>query len=79
MSQPIDRLQAEALELPSPERARLAHLLIASLDAEEDEDPAYVERAWAEEIERRLAEYRAGTVQPIPAKDVFAEARAQLR
>jgi len=79
MSQPIDRLQSEVLELPSRERARLAHLLIASLDAEEDEDPAEVERAWAEEIERRLAEYRGGGVKPIPAADVFAEARAQLR
>lgn len=79
MSQPIDRLQAEALELPSRERARLAHLLIASLDAEEDEDPAEVERAWSEEIERRLAEYHGRGVKPIPAADVFAEARAQLR
>lgn len=77
MSHPIDRLHAEALELPSRERARLAHLLVASLDAEENEAPADVERAWSEEIERRLAEYRAGTVQPIPAEDVFA-ARARL-
>ena len=79
MSRPIDRLQSELLELPSRERARLAHVLIASLDAEGDEDPAEVERAWAEEIERRLAEYRTGAVRPIPAADVFAEARAQLQ
>lgn len=78
MSQPIDRLEAEALELPLHERARLAHSLIASLDAEPEEDPAEVELAWAEEIERRLAEYRSGAVRPIPASEVFAEARARL-
>ena len=79
MSLPIDQLKSEALELSSSERAELAHLLIASLDEEALEDPAEVERAWGEEIERRLVEYHSGTVQPIPAADVFAEARARLR
>jgi putative addiction module component (TIGR02574 family) len=40
---------------------------------------AEVERAWEEEIRRRLEEYRAGEVQAIPAAEVFAEARARLR
>jgi putative addiction module component (TIGR02574 family) len=79
MSLPLDRLEAEALELPARERARLAHRLIASLDEDADEDPAEVERAWKEEIQRRLEEYRAGAVQAIPASEVFAEARARLR
>lgn len=46
---------------------------------EPDEDPVEVEAAWAEEIQRRLDEYRAGTVRTIPASEVFAEARARLR
>lgn len=79
MSQPIDRLKAELLELASSERAELAHLLIASLEDEPVDDPSEVQSAWAEEIERRLAEYRAGAVQSIPSSEVFAEARAMLR
>ena len=81
MSLPLERLEAEALELPARERARLAHRLIASLDAVEtaEEDPAEVERAWEEEIRRRLEEYRSGAVQPVPASEVFAKARARLR
>ncbi len=63
-----------------PARAcSFAQRLIASLDEDADEDPSEVEQAWEEEIQRRLAEYRAGMVQPIPAAEVFAEARARLR
>jgi putative addiction module component (TIGR02574 family) len=79
MSLPIDRLTSEILELPSSRRAELAHLIIASLEEEPDEDPSEVESAWTEEIERRLAEYRTGAVKPIPSSEVFAEARAMLR
>ncbi len=78
MSKPLERIEAEALELPAQERARLAHLLIESLDAEA-ENPEEVERAWEEEIRRRLEEFRAGGVQPIPAEQVLAAARARLR
>jgi putative addiction module component (TIGR02574 family) len=79
MSMPLKQLEAEALELSLHERAQLAQRLIASLDEDVDEDPSEVEQAWEEEIQRRLAEYRAGMVQPIPAAEVFAEARARLR
>ena len=79
MSLPLERLEAEAMELSSRERARLAHRLIASLDDDVEEDPAEVDRAWEEEIQRRLDEYRSGKVQPVPASQVFAEARARLR
>lgn len=79
MALPLEQLETEALELSLPERAHLARRLIASLDEGIDEDPAEVERAWEEEIRRRLEEYRAGKVQAIPAGEVFAEARARLR
>jgi putative addiction module component (TIGR02574 family) len=78
MSQTAGRLEDEVLGLPSLERARLAHLLIASLDAEGVEDPAEVEQSWAEEIERRLTECRSGAAKPISAREVFAEARAAV-
>jgi putative addiction module component (TIGR02574 family) len=63
----------------SSERAHLVQRLIASLDEEEADDPQEVERAWEEEIRRRSAEVEAGTAELIPAEEVFAELRSQLR
>ena len=76
MALPLEALEAEALELSVRERARLAHRLLESLDEDVVEDPADVERAWASEIERRLAAYDAGEMEAIPASDVLAEARS---
>jgi len=70
-----DVLEAQLLRLPPADRARLAELLLTSLD--EGEEPG-AEAAWAEEAERRLADLRAGTVAGIPAADVFARAAARL-
>lgn len=78
MSLPLERLEAEALDLPSNDRAALAHRLIASLDAGPEEDPTEVELAWEREIQTRLEEYRRGEVQIISSADVFAKARALL-
>ena len=72
-------LEAQLLTLPPADRARLAELLIASLDAEVDAGPvAETEEAWRIEGERRLAELRSGTVVGIPASKVFADAAARL-
>ena len=79
MSAARERIEAEALELPTSERAALAHRLIASLDDGGEDDPTEVEIAWADEIPRRLDEYRRGEVQPVPASEVFAKARALLK
>lgn len=43
------------------------------------DDSDDVEHAWAEEIQRRLAEVDAGTAELIPAEVVFAELRARSR
>ena len=79
MSRPLERLEAEALELPLQERALLAQRLLASLDDEPEEDPGEVERAWEVEIERRLAEYRAGRMEAVPAAEVLARIRDHLQ
>ncbi len=79
MSRPLEQLEAEALNLPASERARLAQRLFASLDDEEATDPQEVERAWGEEVRRRLEAHHAGEVQTIPASEVLARARARLR
>jgi putative addiction module component (TIGR02574 family) len=58
---------SEALELTDDERAAIAAELIASLDGQADED---VEKAWAAEIERRMAALDAGTSTLTPWWDV---------
>ncbi len=37
-----------------------------------DPDPE-IDRLWLEEAERRLAAYRAGKVEAIPAEEIFGE------
>lgn len=69
-------LENEALKLPVGERARLAEILLESLDTlSEDEH----QRRWAEEAARRDAELDAGPSMGRPADEVFRDARARLR
>lgn len=63
-----EQLEAEARRLPREERARLAEALISSLDEE-----AEIERAWSEEIRRRLGELESDSVSTVPAEEVFEE------
>ena len=79
MSLPLERLESEALELSSRERAALAHRLIVSLDESPDDDPTEVELAWEAEIQQRLEAYRRGEMETIPSSEVFAKARALLK
>ncbi|HYH78754.1 MAG TPA: addiction module protein [Longimicrobium sp.] len=78
MSVPPDRLESEALALPSNERAALAYRLIVSLDEGTEDDPTEVELAWEAEIHQRLEAHRRGDVQTISSADVFAKARSLL-
>ena len=80
MVQETRELLERALKLPDTDRALIVEALRASLgdddgDDEAPEDPA-VRAAWREELARRVREYREGKVTPIPADEVFAEARA---
>ncbi len=79
MGLPLKKIEAEALELSAEERAALAERLIRSLDERTDENPSEVERAWEEEVRRRLAEVEAGTAELIPAAQVLAEVRTRTR
>lgn len=70
----VEMLEAEALQLPSGERARLVERLIASLDA----DPA-IEDAWAVEVERRNAQIESGSVALLPGAEALAKLKAEFR
>jgi putative addiction module component (TIGR02574 family) len=76
MSKDLKDIAAEALELPLIARAELASQLLDSLDdlTEEEND-----QLWAQEGERRYAEYKAGNVDAVPAEEVFARLRARKK
>lgn len=76
MSKDLKDLAAEALELPLTARAELASQLLDSLDdlSEEEND-----QLWAQEAERRYAEYKAGNIEAVPADEVFARLRARRK
>jgi putative addiction module component (TIGR02574 family) len=59
----VEDLFAKAVTLPEDDRAALAALLLDSLEDEAIEED--VEQAWAAEVQRRMANYRAGNVQTI--------------
>ena len=58
----VERLRAEALNLPDAERAELARDLVQSLDGPTDADAA---KEWDAEILRRLDEITSGNAQII--------------
>ena len=67
MSPDAKKLLEDALRLPAEARAALAGSLIQSLDIEPDPD---AEKAWANEIGRRVREVEDGTVELIPWDEV---------
>ena len=74
MSRDLKDIAAEALELPLTARAELASQLLDSLDeiSEEEND-----QLWAQEAERRYAEYKAGNIESVSAEEVFARLRSR--
>lgn len=76
MSRDLKDIAAEVLELPLTARAELASRLLDSLD---DLSEAESDQLWAEEAERRYAEYKAGNIEAVPAEEVFARLRSRKR
>ena len=71
MARSARELFEEAMRLDAKERATLMRLLIDTLDNESEEGS---EDAWRAEIDRRIAELDAGTVDTI----AWEELRARL-
>jgi putative addiction module component (TIGR02574 family) len=76
MSDALKELEKQAKSLTADERARLAELLLESI---QDSPLAEIEAAWDREIEERAAAYDRGELQTISAEEVFAEARRLAR
>ena len=76
MSESLAELEQQARALSPDDRARLAEVLLESLQ----ESPlSEVQAAWNREIEERIAAYDRGDLQAFAAEDVFAEARRKTR
>ncbi len=76
MTEILERIQVEVLNLPREERAFLADRLLSSLG---DDALSDVDSAWVAEAEHRYAEYKSGSRQPVPAAKVFADADRFLK
>ncbi|MBX9622304.1 MAG: addiction module protein [Gemmataceae bacterium] len=67
MTLTAEQITAAALAMSEEDRQDLLVQLMDSLDGPPDVD---YEQAWAEEIKRRLDDYRAGTAETVPAAEV---------
>nr|WP_298725023.1 addiction module protein [uncultured Steroidobacter sp.] len=71
----LKQLEEQARALSAEDRAKLAETLLESLHSPISD----VEKAWAEEIEQRLAAFDRGEISVYSAEDVFADARRLSR
>ena len=60
-------LIAEISDLPVEQRARIADLILQTLNAPDPD----IDLAWIQEVEERVEEYEKGKVELIPAQEVF--------
>lgn len=71
----MEQLRSAALTLSEPERAKLAHDLIKSLDAKAEER---VEEAWDQEIVRRIAHIDSGQAKLLDREEFRNRIRASV-
>ena len=71
MNARVDHLLDQALGLPTDERSAL---VVALLDSLEGSDDSAISDAWRQELRKRQAALRAGTVKPV----LWSEAKARL-
>ena len=76
MSTVSDKVMDEVLSLPADARMSLVEKLLASLNLPTQPE---IDRVWAEEAERRVAQIDRGEVELIPGEEVFAKLRQKHR
>ena len=76
MSKTTQDLFDQALGLSSDQRVVLARSLLASLSEEVSEEEA--DRAWGEEIQRRLTRIESGELQTLPWDEVRERLKAEF-
>jgi putative addiction module component (TIGR02574 family) len=75
MRRSVDEIEAEALNLPEADRARLFERLLLSFDEAAPHDE--VSQAWVEEAARRDEAMESGEEPGIPAEEVFRKLRTR--
>lgn len=73
---PENNLEDQVIRLPHRDRARIALMLIESLEPGQDEDASEL---WLNEAERRLTAYDAGETSARDADEVFSGVEQQLK
>ncbi len=76
MARKLKDIAAQALDLPVTARAELARQLLDSLENLSAEEH---ERLWAEEADRRYAEYKAGRMKAVPSEEVLSRLRSRKK
>ena len=76
MAKTVQELAEQAMNLPTESRARLADLLVESLDANE---LGPMDRLWLVEAKRRRDEVRNGKVETIPGDEALEKVRDVFR
>lgn len=76
MATTVEKLAEQAMTLPTESRARLADLLVESLDADE---LRHIDRLWVAEAKRRRDEVRSGRVEAIPGDEALQQVRDAVR
>ena len=72
----MDEILRQALSLPEEERAEVAGALLESIEPPADVE---IERAWREEVARRIAAPDAGQARTVPWEEVREQLYARLR
>ena len=70
----LEELTAQAQQLPKDQRFTLAYRILK--DTEPSEDSTKI--AWETIIQQRIADFRAGKMESIPANDVFVRIDQKL-
>jgi len=76
MARPLAKIEEEVRSLSTAEKEALLRVLWEELDGPADPD---VEAAWLQEVSRRSQELDSGAVKSIPAEEVFARLRVQIK
>jgi putative addiction module component len=75
MATTLEQIVEDAMTLPSESRARLADLLVQSLDVD---DLGPTDQLWSAEAKRRRDEVRAGKVETIEGEDALRKVRDSI-
>jgi len=75
MARRLAEIQEDIRSLSEDDKEALLHLLITDLEQPMSEE---IERAWIIEANKRMKAYRDGSVEAIPADEVFTELRSRL-